>query len=200
MVSAWASENGITLGQVETDQKSNEITAIPQLLDLLEINGCIVTIDAMGCQKMISDKIIDNGADYVLAVKGNQGNLYEDIKLFFEDAQNSNFLDISHQYYEEVDGGHGRVDIRRYWTVADIDWLEEKDKWKGLNIIGMAQTETHTGEKITLENRYFISSIANDAEKFGNAVRDHWTIENSCHWTLDIAFREDDCRKRKGQT
>jgi predicted transposase YbfD/YdcC len=200
MVSAWASENGITLGQVETDQKSNEITAIPQLLDLLEINGCIVTIDAMGCQKMISDKIIDNGADYVLAVKGNQGNLYEDIKLFFEDAQNSNFLDISHQYYEEVDGGHGRVDIRRYWTVADIDWLEEKDKWKGLNIIGMAQTETHTGEKITLENRYFISSIANDAEKFGNAVRDHWTIENSCHWTLDIAFREDDCRKRKGHS
>ena len=200
MVSAWASGNGITLGQVETDQKSNEITAIPQLLDLLEIKGCIVTIDAMGCQKKISDKIVDNGADYVLAVKGNQGNLHEDIKLFFEDAQSSNFLDIPYKYYEEVDGGHGRVDIRRYWTVADIDWLEERGKWKNLAFIGMAQTETHKGEEITVDNRYFISSMSDDAERFANAVRSHWGIENSCHWILDIAFREDDCRKRKGNS
>lgn len=200
MVSAWAGKNQITLGQVQTDAKSNEITAIPELLNLLEIKGCIVTIDAMGCQKKIADQITDQGADYVLALKKNQGNLYEDVTLFFEDAQQRNFADIAFNYFETVDGDHGRVEIRRYWTVSQIDWLHEKEKWKNLNIIGMAQLETHQGKKETIDNRYFISSLSDDAQEFGNAVRMHWGIENSVHWILDIAFREDDCRKRKGNS
>ena len=200
MVSAWCSANQITLGQVATDQKSNEITAIPELLRVLDISGCIVTIDAMGCQKKIGRQIVDQGGDYVLALKGNQGNMHEDIKLYFEDALNIGFKDIEHEYFETIDGDHGRVEIRRHWTVSQICWLEDKEKWKGLNMIGMVQSERHVGDDISIENRFYISSLSADAECFANAVRQHWGIENSCHWTLDIAFREDECRKRKGNS
>ncbi|MCP3902316.1 MAG: ISAs1 family transposase, partial [Planctomycetes bacterium] len=170
-----------------TDDKSNEITAIPELLKVPELEGCIVTIDAMGCQKKIAELIRDKGADYVLAVKGNQGNLYADIKLFFEDAAHNGFKDIPHDYHETTDGGHGRVEIRRYWTVSDIDWLCGKENWKGIKTIGMAEYERHEGDKeVSIGVRYYISSLGSDAKQFGNAVRTHWGIENSVHWILDI--------------
>lgn len=200
MVSAWAAENNITLGQVQTDQKSNEITAIPALLKLLDISGCIVTIDAMGCQKKIAAQIVDQGADYVFSLKGNQGNMHDDIELFFEDALNRKFKDMEHGYLETVEGDHGRVETRKYYTVEDIDWLDGKDKWTKLTTIGMVQSERYLDGKTTIENRYFISSLASGTECFANAVRSHWGIENTCHWILDIAFREDDCRKRKGNS
>ena len=197
MVSAWASENGLTLGQVKTDEKSNEITAIPELLELLEIKGCIVTIDAMGCQKKIAAQIVDDDADYVLALKGNQGTLNDDVVLFFLDASENDFKDIDFDYHETVDGGHGRVEIRRYWAVSDIDWLDQKQDWKGLKTIGMVESERHIDEKVSVEKRFFIASINKDAKLLAKAVREHWGIENKVHWVLDVAFQEDDNRIRK---
>lgn len=196
MVGAWATKNGITLGQIKTEDKSNEITAIPELLKLLEIKGCIVTIDAMGAQKEIARQIVGQGADYVLALKANQGAMHKDVKLFFEDALECQFKGINHDSYETTDGDHGRVEVRRYFTVSDLDGLEEKSKWKNFNLIGMVQSERHIGDKITQETRYFISSLPNDAKRFAKAVRDHWNIENQLHWVLDIAFREDESRVR----
>lgn len=198
IVSAWATANRVVLGQVKTEDKSNEITAIPELLDILALNGCIVTIDAMGCQKSIAAGIIDKGADYVLALKGNQGTLHEDIKLFFQDANDTSFKDIRHDFHETIDGDHGRIETRRYWTVSDIDWLEGKADWKELKSIGMVESEREIGEKVTKEIRYYISSLPGNAKQFGDAVRRHWGIENSLHWVLDVAFREDECRIRKG--
>jgi len=201
MVSAWASDNRITLGQVRTDEKSNEITAIPELLDLLEIKGCIVTIDAMGCQKKIVKKIVvEKEADYVISLKGNQGSLHNDVKLFFETAVQDNFEGISFDYYETVDGDHGRIETRRHYIVSDIDWLEGKDNWKKLNTIGMVISERDVNGKVSNENRYFICSIEEDAKLFAKAVREHWGIENKVHWVLDIAFREDESRMRKGHS
>jgi len=196
MVGAWAAQTGVILGQRKTEDKSNEITAIPELLTLLEIKGCIVTIDAMGCQKEIARQIADQEADYVLALKGNQGTLHRDVELFFEDALQCDFKDIPHQSYETTDGGHGRVEVRRYVSVTDLDWLEDRAKWRNLNLIGMVQSERHIGDKITRETRYYISSLTNDVKRFAEAVRDHWSIENQLHWVLDIAFREDDNRVR----
>jgi predicted transposase YbfD/YdcC len=198
IVSAWASEYGITLGQVKTEEKSNEITAIPELLEVLDVKDSIVTIDAMGCQKEIAKKIRDKGADYVLALKGNHGNMHDDIRLFFEGQIRNGFDDFPFSYYKSVDGDHGRVEIRKYWTVSKIDWLSEKELWKDLKIIGMVESERHIGDTVSKEKRYYISSLENDAERFAMAVRSHWGIENSVHWILDIAFREDECRIRKG--
>ena len=198
MVSAWATANRVVLGQVKTDEKSNEITAIPELLKLLEVKGCIVTIDAMGCQKSIARQIIDQEGDYVLGLKGNQGNLYEDVKLFFEYASLIEFDDISHSYHEDIDAGHGRIETRRVWTVSDLDWLQGKEQWKGLNVIGMVESTREIDDKRSTERRFYIGSIENNAELLGNSVRAHWGIENSLHWSLDVTFREDDCRVRKG--
>jgi predicted transposase YbfD/YdcC len=199
MVSAWASENRLVLGQIKVDDKSNEIPAIPQLLDMLEISGCIVTIDAMGCQKEIAKKVIDGNADYMLAVKGNQGNLYEDVKGLFDYARETAFVDCD--YYRTEDNGHGRIEFRECWTISDPEYLgriRNLSDWKDLQTIVMVKSERRIGEKRTSEVRHYISSLDGDAKQALKAVREHWGIENKVHWVLDIAFREDDSRIRKG--
>lgn len=197
MVSAWASENGFVMGQVKTDEKSNEITAIPQLLRMLELSGCIVTIDAMGCQKKIAESIIKKEADYLFSLKGNHGDLHDDVKVFFNGCLKDGFKGINYDYYETVDGNHGRIETRKFWTVSDIDWLYGKRLWQGLKTIGMVESERQIGDNVSKECRFFISSLENDAKIFARAVRNHWGIENGLHWTLDIAFREDESRIRK---
>jgi predicted transposase YbfD/YdcC len=192
LVSAWALENRMVLGQVKTKEKSNEITAIPELLQVLELKGCIITIDAMGCQKAIAETIIKKKADYVLGLKGNQGTLHDDVKLYFED-----FKDNPYDCYETIDGDHGRIETRRYWTTSHIDWLSDKASWKNLSTIVMVQRERLIDGKTSNETSYYITSLKSDAKTIARAIRGHWGIENSLHWVLDIGFREDESRIRK---
>jgi predicted transposase YbfD/YdcC len=196
MVSAWALENKMVLGQIKTGEKSNEITAIPELLRLLELEGCIVTIDAMGCQKQIAEKIIDKGADYVLGLKGNQGTLHDDVMLYFEDCRASGFKGSVYDYHETIDGDHGRIETRRYWTTS-ADWLSDREDWRNLSTLVMAQRERYQNGQTSSDVQYYITSMESNARKIADAVRGHWGIENSLHWVLDIAFREDECRIRK---
>jgi len=198
MVSAWAAANKIVLGQVKTEEKSNEITAIPELLRLLEINGCLITIDAMGCQTDIAAQIIDQGGDYILALKGNQGTLHEDVKSFFQDPKLHEDQDIALYEEQTVDGDHGRIEIRRYRCTADIPWLDELGRWEGLRSICEVASERHVADDVSSERRYFIASIPADPKRWTHGVRCHWGIENELHWRLDVTFREDDCRVRKG--
>jgi predicted transposase YbfD/YdcC len=198
VVSAWAVRNRLILGQVKTDDKSNEITAIPELLKTLDIKGCVVTTDAMGCQKEIVRQIVDQGADYVLSLKGNQGNLHKEVGLFFQDAKNDGYKDVVRETHTTVDGGHGRVETRTYTVTADVDWFEEKSKWKKLTTFGMVESTREIGDQTTHETRYYISSLPCDAKRFAEAARDHWGVENSLHWCLDISFGEDDSRVRSG--
>jgi predicted transposase YbfD/YdcC len=199
MVSAWASENRLVLGQAKVDDKSNEITAIPHLLDLLEISGCIVTTDAMGCQKRIAQKAIEKEADYMLDVKGNQEGLHTAIQELFQFAEGEGFVDCD--YHKTVDKGHGRIESRECWTTSAPDYLwylPDRADWAGLRTIVMLKSERRVGQKTTIEYRHFISSLESDARQALKAVRTHWGIENKVHWVLDIAFREDDSRVRKG--
>ena len=197
IVSAWSSSNNLSLGQIQVDKKSNEITAIPKLLDILDVSGCIVTIDAMGCQKDIAAKIRDNNADYVLALKGNQGGLHEDVELFFQTEKANNFDEFKCDSHETTDGEHGRIEVRRYYVTEEIDWLGADAEWSGIRSIGMVERERTLDGKKSTECAYYISSLDSNAEIFGNAVRTHWGIENSMHWVLDLAFREDESRIRK---
>ena len=185
---------------LKTEEKSNEITAIPELLDLLDISGCIVTIDAMGCQKKIAAKIIEKDADYVLALKKNQGTLHDDVELFFQDAKKIDFKDIQNSYYQTVDGDHGRIEERRHWVVSDTAWLDGKPQWKGLSSIGMVERERDIDGKVSCETSYYILSQKCDAKIFATSARKHWGIENKLHWGLDVSFREDECRKRTGNS
>lgn len=198
MVSAWASKAGMSLGQVKTEAKSNEITAIPILLQMLEIKGCIITIDAMGCQTEIATQIIEKQADYVLAVKDNQKRLHEAIVDFFDEAKAANNPELCQlQQYEETGAGHGRVETRRFYLSTCLDTLPDAQRWKGLKSIGMVESERTVEGKTSIERRHYICSLS-DIEPFAHAVRAHWRVENSLHWVLDVTFREDDSRIRTG--
>ena len=194
IVSAWANSNQLVLGQLATEQKSNEITAIPKLLEMLDLSNCIVTIDAMGCQKEIAKKIIDGNADYTLGLKGNHGIMFDEVKQHYDGATETILTKKTSDFFETVDGDHGRIETRKYWISDDIDWLSNKENWPGLKSIGIAQSTREIGDKISFERRYFLCSIAPDAAIFANAVRSHWGIENTLHWSLDVTFKEDACK------
>jgi predicted transposase YbfD/YdcC len=189
MISAWANANQMVLGQVKTEEKSNEITAIPTLLEMLELKDCIVTIDAMGCQKNIAKKITEAQADYVFGLKGNQSSLHDDVKLYFENENAMEKIVVR-------DKGHGRIETRTYFLETEIDWLHQKPDWVGLNAIGMVKSGVWEKDCLREETRYFITSLTN-IETFSRAVRAHWGIENRLHWCLDVVFHEDACRTRK---
>lgn len=201
MVSAWATTNRLVLGQQKVDAKSNEITAIPELLRALDLQDCIVTIDAMGCQTAIADLIIAGQGDYLLSLKGNQSNLHDDVVLLFDDLVESHFTAYAYDYARTVDKKHGRIEVRHCWTIAysSLDGcLRGADKWRGLTTLVKIRAERYVGDKHSVENRYFIASYQDSAMHILHHTRDHWQVENALHWVLDIAFREDESRIRKG--
>ena len=193
MVSAWSERNSLVLGQVKVDEKSNEITAIPKLLSRLDIAGSVITIDAMGCQKKIAEQIVQQGADYVFSLKGNQGSLHEDVVSYFTSSLSPEVCAATY------DGGHGRIETRMMRVTDEISWLKEHHSWAGLQSIIAVTAKRESGDKHSEETRYFVSSLnAKDPNKLEHAVRAHWSIENNLHWVLDIAFDEDGNRARKG--
>ena len=198
VVSAFAARQRLVLGQTKVDEKSNEIVAIPKLLNMLRLEGAIVTIDAMGCQKEIAKQIVNKNADYILALKGNQGALREDVELFAAEQKANGFKDTAVSQHETVDGDHGRIETRTYTVLYDISWLQERHDWVGLNAIVMVESTRETGSKIETETRFYITSLTDTAEQIASAVRGHWAVENSLHWVMDMVFRDDDCRVREG--
>jgi len=209
VVSAWAESNGLVLGQLKVADKSNEITAVPELLRVLELSGCIVTIDAMGCQKKIAKEIIEADADYVLALKGNQEKVHEEIKSFLDAA----LLELqtprpkgaklsraaaSLKSYETIEKDHGRLEIRRYYQSDYLDWFADRDKWEGLKSCGMVESIREEKGETSTERRYFLASLGADVETFARACRSHWGVENKVHWIMDVCFREDQSRARAG--
>jgi predicted transposase YbfD/YdcC len=197
MISAFASRQRLVLGQRKVADKSNEITAIPELLDLLTVKGAIVTIDAMGCQKEIAKKVVEKEADYVLALKGNQGTLSADVELFFTEQKACNFKDAKVSRHATLEKSHGRIESRSFTSIGDIDWLKERHDWVGLTSIVMVESVREiVGGKTESETRFYISSLAADAVRQGDAIRGHWAVE-SHHWVMDMVFRDDECRIRK---
>ncbi len=199
LVSAWATEVRLTLGQVAVDEKSNEITAIPKLLEMLEIAGALVTIDAMGCQKEIAAQIRERQADYVLAVKENQPHLHEDLERLFREALEQETLEANWDYHQSVAKSHGRDEVRLCWVLHDRDGIRDRELWKDLSSVIVVVTERGVGDSSHSEVRYYISSREGSAAEFAQAIRRHWGIENECHWVLDVVFREDGSRIHKDQ-
>jgi predicted transposase YbfD/YdcC len=196
MVSAFAARQRLVLGQVKVADKSNEIVAIPALLAMMAIEGAIVTIDAMGCQREIARQILDQKADYVLALKGNQGTLREDVELFAAEQKANGFKDTKISRHETVDGDHGRIETRTYTAIHDVAWLQERHDWPGLRGVVMVESTREVADKIERETRFYITSLAWLAIQLGPIVRSHWAVENSLHWVMDMIFRDDECRIR----
>lgn len=196
MVSAFAARQRLVLGQVKVADKANEIVAIPKLLEMLEIEGAIVTIDAMGCQRAIAEQIIDKKADYVLALKGNQGTLLEDVELFVTEQKAKAFEDTTISRDETVDGDHGRIETRKVIVIHDITWLQERHNWPGLKGVVIVESTREIGSNIEHETRFYITSLILLASQMGAIIRSHWAIENSLHWVMDMVFRDDECRVR----
>ncbi len=196
MVSAFAARQRLVLGQVKVAEKSNEIVAIPRLLDMMSIEGAVVTIDAMGCQREIAQKIIDKKADYILALKGNQGSLREDVELFVGEQKANGFGDTAVSRDQTVDGDHGRIETRTTSVIHDVAWLQERHRWPGLAAIVVVDSIRELGGKVERETRFYITSLLLSAAQIGLMVRDHWAIENSLHWVMDMTFRDDECRVR----
>lgn len=196
MVSAFAARQRMVLGQIKVAEKSNEITAIPKLLALLAIEGAIVTIDAMGCQREIAQKIVEKKADYVLALKGNQGTLREDVELFVAEQDTVGFKDSKISRDQTVDGDHGRIETRTITVIHDVAWLQQRHNWPGLNAVVIVDSVRETGDKVERERRFYITSLLLVASMLGPVVRGHWAIENSLHWIMDMVFRDDECRVR----
>lgn len=209
IVSAWAEDNGLVLGQLKVADKSNEITAVPELLRVLELSGCIVTIDAMGCQKKIAKEIVEADADYVLALKGNQETVHQEVK---------DFLDLAIQEletprpkgaklskaamllatFQTVEKDHGRLETRRYYQSNQIDWFADRSQWEGLKSVGLVESVREVNGETTVERRYYLCSLEQDVERFARAVRGHWGVENKVHWLMDVCFGEDQSRARAG--
>lgn len=201
MVSAWATQNRLVLGQVKVDEKSNEITAIPELLRRLDITGCLITIDAMGCQVNIAELIIEQGGEYLFSLKGNQSNLHEDVILLFDDLEESGYSAYTYDYAKTVGKEHGRIEVRHCWTISDpqiICCLRGANRFRNLHTVVRVRAERYIGDEHSVEDRYFIGSSTTQAADALRATRTHWQVENSLHWVLDIAFREDESRIRKG--
>lgn len=200
MISAWSAANGLIFGQIATEAKSNEITAIPKLLELLDISGAVVTIDAMGCQKDIAAKIVENKADYVFSLKGNQGTLHNEVSWWLDQAIAGKLRGAQLDHYRQVNKGHGRVETREVWCTRQVDWFADRGQWAGLASLIAVDSERRLADgTVQEERRYFISSLPDaDAKTFAKLIRGHWQIENNLHWSLDISFNEDACRIRKG--
>jgi predicted transposase YbfD/YdcC len=209
VVSAWAEGNGLVLGQLKVADKSNEITAVPELLRVLELKGSIVTLDAMGCQKKIAREIIEADADYVLALKGNHECVHREVQTFLDQtvAEKQQALPrgakpsravATLQCLETTEKDHGRIEIRRYYQSHHLDWFEDLDLWEGLQTVGMVESIRQIEGKTSTERRYYLSSLPLDVAEFARAVRGHWGVENKLHWVMDVCFREDQSRARTG--
>jgi predicted transposase YbfD/YdcC len=196
MVSAFAARQRLVMGQIAVTEKSNEIVAIPALLDMMAIEGAVITIDAMGCQRNIAKKIIDRKANYIIALKGNQGTLHEDVKLFAQEQKANGFKDAPISRHETVDGDHGRIETRSYTVFHDVKWLQERHEWPGLKGVVTVESQREIDGKFSKETRFYITSLTLLANLIGPMIRDHWAIENSLHWVLDMLFRDDECRVR----